>query len=177
MNMYRMAGMAIGIIVGIVICVILFKVLNKDKNVKTKYDERQEMIRNKSYKYAFYTVVFYEALMLCLSIGGFPAIPVPQYVFHMLGVFLGLGVVIVYSILKEAYWGQNNNVKSYVIVMIACFVINILPLVGTLRSGVEFVDGYWDFPYLNLMCSVLLLVVGITGAIKHFADAKSEAED
>ena len=47
------AGFAVGITVGVILVMVLLKMSNTDKKIKTEYDERQERIRGKAYKYAF----------------------------------------------------------------------------------------------------------------------------
>ena len=52
----------IGVVVGFVLIFgIMFfvsKQLNADKSMKTKYDERQQIVRGDAYKYSFWTMVF-----------------------------------------------------------------------------------------------------------------------
>ena len=63
----RSAGLAIGLFVGLIICVVIFKYWNKDGKIKTQYDEMQELVRGRAYKYAFWTLVAFEAIMCILS--------------------------------------------------------------------------------------------------------------
>ena len=58
------AGFVIGLIVGIILVMVLIKMANKDRRIKTEYDERQEKIRGKAYKYAFYTMIYYQVIFL-----------------------------------------------------------------------------------------------------------------
>ena len=87
MNIYRLTGVAVGIFVGLIICAVLFRFANTNKKLKSEYDERQRAIRNLAYKYAFYTVMFYEVLMLVLGIGNVQ-IPAPAYAIHYFGIIL-----------------------------------------------------------------------------------------
>ena len=69
MEFLRSSSFAIGICIGLIFCVIIFRFANRNKKLKSEYDERQLQIRGRSYMFAFYAVVIYEALMTCLSIG------------------------------------------------------------------------------------------------------------
>ena len=71
MRILASAGLAFGVMVGLIICVILFKIANSDKKVMTQYDERQEAVRGKAYRYAFYTAMGLEAVGICLEAGDF----------------------------------------------------------------------------------------------------------
>ena len=174
----RSLGMMSGILVGIVVAVILVIVLNKNHKLKCDYDERQEQIHGKGYKYGFYTVVIYEAIMMCLSVGGFfEIVSVEQAVFHALSIFLGITVYCSHAISNGAYWARNNSIKRYAILMIILFVVNLMPVIATLTSGVQIVDGYIDFPFVNLFCSLMIAVLAIVWGIRSALDSKAERED
>ena len=60
MNVFKSAGFVIGIVIGLIACVVLFKISNTNHKSKTEYDERQQVIRGKAYRYAFYVLAVYE---------------------------------------------------------------------------------------------------------------------
>ena len=60
----RSSGLVFGLIIGLAIAAILIKAANKDGKFKTKYDERQEAVRGKAYKYSFYTLLFFDVLRI-----------------------------------------------------------------------------------------------------------------
>ncbi|MCR5099227.1 MAG: hypothetical protein K6B14_09795, partial [Lachnospiraceae bacterium] len=130
MKVLTSAGMAIGIVVGLIICVFIFKAVNKDHRIKTEYDERQKAIKGRGYTYGFYTLLVYEAIMLIFSVGGYPELPITEYMWHAVGIYLGVTVVCVHAIWNRAYWGLNNDHKQYIIVVVVCFILNMLPLIG-----------------------------------------------
>ena len=89
-------GFAMGVIVGLILVVLLFKYANRDGKVKTEYDERQKAVRGKAYRYAFYAVMIYEALVCWLSMG--IELPAEQSVIHFFGIFVGITVQACYCI-------------------------------------------------------------------------------
>ena len=161
MSIYRLAGVAVGIVVGLIICAVLFRFANTNKKLKSEYDERQRSIRNIAYKYAFYTVMFYEVLMLVLGIGNVQ-IPAPDYAVHFLGIILGCTVLGVYCIWKDAYWGMNNDRKRYFLVFAVTIVLNLIPVVGSIKGGIFITDGQVNAPVINLM--VLLMISALFAA-------------
>lgn len=171
-NIYRSAGMAVGIVVGLILAVVLVMVGNNNRKIKTEYDERQLRIRGDAYRYAFYTAVIWEAVLLVLAVGEFE-LPVPAYVLHFAGVIAGITVLTSFCIWKDAYWGLNNNRRRYGIILVAAGLLNAVPLYGRLadrESG--------DFPYVNLLCCVMLLAIGIELLLKQLLDKRAEsAED
>ena len=168
-NILKSAGLAAGIAVGLIVAVALILIANNNRKIKTQYDERQLKVRGDAYRYGFYTVLVWEAILFVLSYGEF-TYPVPEHVLHFAGIILGILVLSGYSIWKDAYWGLNNNRRRYGIILVAAGLLNALPLIGALRGG--------DVSYVNLMVCVMLLVVGIELLVKHVLDKRAEsAED
>ena len=66
-NIYKAAGLAVGILVGLIIAAVLIVIANKNRKFKTEYDERQLKVRGDAYRYAFYTVVIWEAILFILA--------------------------------------------------------------------------------------------------------------
>ena len=107
-----------------------------------------------------------------IHIGEF-TLPIPEYVLHFGGILIGCLVLSGYCIWKDAYWGLNNNRKRYGIILVVAGLLNALPLYMALSTG----SGS-DFPYVNLLTCIMLLVVGIELLLKHFLDQHAEnAED
>ena len=165
MNIYRMTGVITGIIIGLIICAVLFRFANTNKKLKTEYDERQRSIRNLAYKYAFYTVMIYEILMLVLGMGNVE-LPMPDYAVHFCGIILGCTVLGVYCIWKDVYWGMNNNRKRYILVFAATIALNMIPVVASIAGGSFITDGKVTTPVVNLMVLFMLLALLITFILK-----------
>ena len=171
-NIYKSAGITIGILIGLVLAVALILIANNNRKFKTEYDERQLRVRGDAYRYAFYSVIICEVILLILAIGEF-TLPIPEYVLHFGGILIGCLVLSGYCIWKDAYWGLNNNRKRYGIILVVAGLLNALPLYMALSTG----SGS-DFPYVNMLTCIMLLVVGIELLLKHFLDQHSEnAED
>ena len=167
--MFQSIGLAVGIAVGLIIAALLVKYANKDHAVKSKYDERQEAVRGKAYRYAFYSIIIYEAVMLVLEIGQIK-LPLPSYVMHFTGIIVGCLVLACYSIWKDVYWGLNNNRKRYAIIFLVCAALNAIPVVFTILGKTAF-DAAW----LNALVLIMLAIVGIELLIKEGIDRR-EAE-
>ncbi len=170
-------GVLFGIITGLIICLILYRFANYDKKIKSVYDERQEAIRNVAYKYAFYTVLAYEAVMLAAGIGRIE-LPLPSYAVHFLGIIIGCCVLGVYCILKDVFWGMNNNHRRYFVILAVAAVLNAVPVAAALTRGSLFTEGLMDVPVINIMVLFMLLVLLIAMIIKKASDSCIEkAED
>lgn len=171
------AGVVVGIIFGLILCVVLFRFANKDKKIKTEYDERQKEIRGRGYTIGFYTMVGLLAVESLWSMSG-NSFPLPDYIMFFLTVITGVTVVCVHSIWKGVYWGINSNPKRYILIMIAAFLLNLIPVAGTLASGgLTLSDPFDTLPMLNLIVLIMLFIVGVELIIKSILDRKSPEED
>ena len=147
-NIYRSAGVAIGILIGLVIAFALIIVANKNRKFKTEYD------------------------MFIVGIGGF-SLPIDEYVLHFAGIILGVLVLSGICIWKDAYWGLNNNRKRYGIILVVAGLLNAFPVAAMLMGKSD--DS---FPWVNLLVCVMLLVVGVELIMKHLVEKRAErAED
>jgi len=166
-------GIICGATIGLIISVIVLTVCNRNKKVKTEYDERQKAIRGKSYMYGFYTAVIYMAALVLFYMTEI-AIPFTIPVVMFFGIFLSISVLAVHSILNGAYWGLNNNKGRYIIVFCACALINLAVGISAMINGsiLEGVQG----PLINFLCGILCLEIGIAVLIKDHIGSKDEEE-
>ena len=88
MNIFKSAGVAVGLVIGLIIAVIILKAANTNRKAKTEYDERQKEIRGRAYMYAFYTVIVLECVMMLIDIGGI-SFPFENYLLHFASIMIG----------------------------------------------------------------------------------------
>ncbi len=172
-GIFRASGLTAGLVVGLIICVFLFKYMNKDKKILTKYDERQEMARGRAYKYGFWATMAAAAVVMITDVAGISlASSFTKYFFI---VFVGILVQISYSIWNDAYLGVNTNKKRLMIICILAGLFNLLGVIGSIKGGQFIVDGVVSDFGSNLMCCILLMLAGIELLIKDRLDKKHEA--
>lgn len=167
-------GVICGIVVGLIICAIFFIATNSNHKMRTDYDERQDAVRGRSYKYGFYTAEIYFAFLTVLYMAEI-SMPFTLSVQAFFGIFLSVLVVAIHSIWNNAYWGLNNNKKKYFILGAVCTVINlgvgIMHIVdGTILLGTQ-------GPVINLLCGIMLVIVGINVAIKDKFKSEADSDD
>lgn len=167
-----------GIVVGLLICVALFIFANKDHKVKTEYDERQKAIMGKSYTYGFWAVVITEVILMCLRLDPRNSFSiVPAYIFHAVPIYFGLTVVSVYQIWKRCFFGLNNNRGRYIGILIVVGIINtVFAVCLIIFSNGKTVYGYYDLPYVNILCEAYILVMCIAGLIRWCIDRGEKEE-
>ena len=176
MNEKASVGIAFGIMVGLVISVILFKFANKDNRIKTQYDERQEAIKGKGYKYSFYTMLTLEVILMLVKISGF-IFPVEEYLIHMTVILTGCLVLCIHSIWNGVYWGLNNNHKRYYIIFAVAVILNSIPVVAAFARGSVTAKGFDSLPILNLIVLIWMAIIGVSALIKKCLDLGHHEED
>lgn len=145
-------------------------ILYKGKDDFGGYDERQEIVRGKGFKFGFLTLIFLETVIL-LGKEMMEDIPMEFRLVMMACVMTGCLVTILYWIWKDAYWELQQKPLPFVLLMV--FVI-VLQVVGILMNPV-IADGIviWDggiFVLSGLFFSIILMNV----IVKILLDKKAE---
>lgn len=130
------------------IAVQIFKIImfKKDKDY-SGYDERQELIRGRAFRYGFLTLAFsLAAVMLWEECVG--ALPIEFSLLMMACLMVGCLVVILYDIWKDAYWGirQASGSNAAIVLMVAVMVMQYLSFRGHASAGRR--DRRWH-PHLG----------------------------
>ena len=178
MEMYSFGkgmGLFFGIVVGLLICLVLFRFMNKDKSLRTKYDERQQIVRGRAYKYGFWTCMATAALIMCLEAGS--VVFATRFVTTWIIIFAGILVQVCYSIWNDGYYGVNTNKKRFYAVSLIASLINLLAVIMSIREGNFIVDGVVSDTGVNLLCVILFLVIGIELIIKEGLEKREVAKE
>jgi hypothetical protein len=176
MNATASFGMVFGLMVGLVIAVILLKFSNKDHKFKTQYDERQEFIKGRGYKYSFYTLLYLEALLAVLEVGNI-SFGIEKYLVHFIVILISLAVLCVHSIWNGVYWGLNNNRKRYSAIIVIAVALNLIPVISSIARGSLSTDGFNSLPILNIIVLIWMGVIGICALAKKCFATKGNEED
>lgn len=130
------------------IAVQVFKIImfKKDKDY-SGYDERQELIRGRAFRYGFLTLAaLLAAAVLWEECVG--ALPIEFSLLMMACLMVGCLVVILYDIWQDAYWGirQTSGSNAAIVLMVAVMVMQYLSFRGHASAGDVIVDGIltWD---------------------------------
>lgn len=172
-GIFRTAFLAVGVMAGIVLGILLMKVVNRNSKIKTDYDERQDIVRGKGYRLGFYTLVACVGIMSVLRFGGV-GIPMEGGIAEFTEIVVAVGIMTVYDIWKDAFWGLNNNRSRYMIIIAVLAVINCIPVITACRNGYMVEDGVLQQPFVNLLAGVLLAVIAIAIGLRNAADAREQ---
>lgn len=172
MNIAYIIGVIVGVAVGLVLTFLLIRYSRTDKKIKPKYDERQELIRGRGFKYAFYTSLVYFGL-LTLTIFCLTEIVQPG-VLTFLGVCLSVLVYAGYCVWHEAYFALNENPKRVMIAFSVSGLFNVVIGLSNLHDVTSLQSADATPGLINLTCAVLVLGIFLILLAKHIANRRRE---
>lgn len=169
------AGLVVGVIAAVVVCFLYAKFI-KRRGKNAGYDERQEAVRGRAYKWAFVVLVAYLAvyawleevaeLRWCETGAGL-----------LVGVLLSATVFMVICIYKDAYFSVSDRPRAFVIAFgvlaaanICCGIAIRLWKLPDIYSG----EGSFllSFDDVNLVVGAYLLVIWVNILVKLRLDRR-----
>ncbi len=169
---------ALGFIVGVVVVsaalvIMMLFLTSRNKKLKRSYDERQELVRGKGFKYAFYTVITLNMLYAIADIA-YKRIPIEASVVMFLVAICGVGVYAWYCILNDGYFAINDKKKETIICLSAIGIFNLAIGINSAVQDGFFEDGILTYDCMNLVCGIFLLLTVIVILIKHYIDKRED---
>lgn len=172
-NMGMVFGMSVGVFAGIILILVLLKVTKTDGKLRCEYDERQEVLRGRGFKYAFFTIMFCNMLYGFLEIG-FEKMPVEAGTFMILSAFTGVAVYAAYGILNDCYFSLNENRRKVMIVFAVIGIGNLMLGIMNLLNGKGIENGVMNYRCINLFCGLLFVEIYIVLLIRYFRREETE---
>ena len=170
------AGLAVGIVAALIFFIVIWK-FNK-KKMKGQFDERQELVRGRGYKYACFTLLSLVVLDLLIeSFGAFEILPVSRELFMFFAIIVSVMVYALYCIKNDSYFGVGTDYRTYRAVMWVVIVCNAISGFSGLKEG-ALVNGKLNFsPFASLIFCLAFVIIMITLSIKQHSLAKEEAAE
>ena len=170
------ADLAFGILFAAAI-LLIFRKFNKNK-LKGTFDERQELVKGRGYKYAMFTLLALITLdLITESFGAFETLPVTRELVLFFILIVGVLVLAVYCIMNDAYLGVGTNIRTYRALMWIIIVLNGVSAIMGFRDG-AMVDGKLVFgPFVSLLCCLAFVIIGVAFYIKGRSEAAEEADE
>lgn len=170
------AGLAFGIVTALIIFFIVWKF--SKKALKGNFDERQELVRGRGYKYSCFTLLILIAVyMLIESFNAFDVLPVTRSLALLFIILVGVMVYALYCIKNDSYFGVGTDSRTYRAVMWIVIVCNAISGFSGLKSG-AMVDGKLAFgPFASLLFCLAFAIIMIALGVKQRSLAKEEAEE
>ena len=173
MNDWMALGILCGAVVGLLIVVILLRLMKTDGSSKCKFDERQELVRGRGFKYAFFTLMIYSMVYGYMDMF-LAEKKIDTMTGTMIGVMLGIVVYAVYSIWNEGYFSLNEDPKRVIIIFAIIAVVNFMLAGMNIADGKMIEDGVLTFRSMNLFCGIMFVIIGGVLMLKKALNAKED---
>lgn len=174
MNTANLLGIFTGIVVGIAIGLLMLKNSKKDgKFTKSRFDERQELVRVRGYKYAFFTLIYYNVLFAIVD-----ELAEKRFMDYSIELFIGVCISITvyasYCIWNEGYFALNDRPKYSLTSLVILGVCNIVLSINQLEEGKCVRDGRLTFNAVSLVIGIMMIVTVIVIIAKMISNKKEE---
>ncbi|MCI5700205.1 MAG: hypothetical protein MR308_07505 [Lachnospiraceae bacterium] len=166
-------GIICGVLIGVILVVILVRWMKTDGSRKCRYDERQELVRGRGFKYAFFTLMIYNGIYLILNLL-FDKMPADPASGIFIGICISVSVYAIYGIWHDGYLALNENPVRVIVAFICIGLFNVVVTIHSFMEGDIIVDGQLTFHSTNLFCAVLLLLIAATILVKRIKTQKEE---
>lgn len=132
---------------------IIFFILTLKQSKKSNYDERQELIRGRGYKYGFLTILSLDAIFLILN----GQVKVSSLLMIMIPLFAGVWVFSMYTIWNSAYFAlDQNKVKLFSWIFVIVGVVNCIKgIEGLIKKTLMDSNMYY------LLVGIFLFSIGV----------------
>lgn len=171
-----LAGVICGVLFGLLLVVVMMCISSKNRSIKCVYDERQQIVRGKGYRYGFFTLLVYDILYAFTDM-----LFETRFVDSMAGIFPGvaLGALVCasYCIWNEGYVSMNEQPTRLTVVLFSVGILNVLVSVPVLIHGEMIVDGVLTFRCANLVCGAVTFAVAGQLMLKRFLDKRDGKEE
>ena len=169
---------SLGFIFGVVfvsafIVVLMLVATSRNKKIKRTYDERQELVRGKGFKYAFYTVITLNMLYGIVLIA-FERLPIEASLVTFLVTICGVGVYAWYCILNDGYFAINEKRKETIVCLSAIGIFNLVIGISTMVDKGFFEDGVLTYNCMNFVCGLFMIFTTFVILIKGYMDKREE---
>ncbi len=163
----------IGVLVGLLLVVVILAVTKTDDSLKSNFDERQEMVRGKGFKYGFFTVLIFNGVFCILNlfeVSWFAELEVAMF----LSAIMGIIVFACYCILKDGYFSLNENRKKLLVCFAGIGIFNMVLGIANFLQGYGFANGRFTYRSINLFVGIMSLIVFGTILCKQMKDGKED---
>lgn len=150
---------ALGMLMGGALAIFTVAVIKKGDGVKSEYDERQELIRGRGFKYGFFTILIANYIYYMLWMAESIRFLSPDIAL-VITTLLGVCVSACYCIWYDGYFALNEKKGCFIVIAVVGGMINMVLGVWSFASGVAIYNGQLTFRSLNLFCGIMILIIG-----------------
>lgn len=150
--------MVLAMMLGLVLAVIIKSVITKGDDVKSNYDERQELVRGRGYKYGFFTVIVANLLYYMMQQAGI-GFSMSGDIAMVVNMLIGICVCACYCIWNEGYFALNEKIGTFIVIVLIGGGINLIMGIHGFISGAAMQNGKYTFYIINLLAGIMILII------------------
>lgn len=158
MNLEYILGFLCGGLIGFILILFVLKWTKKDGSSKCKFDERQQIVRDRGFKYGFFV------LALCnILYAGVNALLDGKLIDTPVGILLCVIISVVvyacYCIWNEGYFALNENPRRVLIAFVLIALLNFGVFARRVMEKGIMENGVLSACCVNLFCGLMFLVL------------------
>lgn len=174
-GMYRL-GFLFGLLTALAVAALVVYLLKRGRAGKCEYDERQELIRGRGFKAAFYTQLIYFLVNFVLRVG-LEFEWADNITMDGIGICLSVMVFALTCIQQNAYFPLNQKPKRYLLLFAGLMIMNLGIGFMNLSDGrVMWTDGKLNFLSMSFVCVGMFLILFVVLAF-HALRGRDAEED
>lgn len=163
----------ISVAIGLLLVAIILAVTKNGDKAKCKFDERQELVRGRGFKYGFFTMMISSGILIALN-----ALEVTLFdnskVAMLLSIVLGVSVFASYCIWNDGYFALNENRGKLLVILGFCGLLNTAVSISNIIHGNILENGALTFSSGNLFIAIIFVAIFIVMLLKHIKDGKED---
>lgn len=162
-----------GVLSGLFVLVVLLKMMKKDRSLKCKYDERQQLVRGRGFQYGFFGWMIFDGVCILTDIGlEVHVMDLSLTLFS--GMLIGTVIYVSYSVWHDGYFSLNLSPRRFMSMLVVMTVMNIACAAFRIHSGLLEHGVITFFNGSNLLMSVVsVFLLGVISA-KWFRDRSNQ---
>lgn len=150
------SGFIFGLMIVAIACTI-WRIVRREK--RAEYDERQEAIRGKGFKLAYFTAIIVLILGGCVEML-LDAAWCGLFSFAMLALWLSVCVFATYCVVRDAYFTLRSKRSLLIVIAFAGSAINLFIGIRSIAAGELMAGGVLSLNAVNLLTGACCLYLG-----------------
>ena len=160
-----------GTLIGFFLVAIIITLAVKGDDKKAQFDERQELVRGRGFKYAFAGVIGYNLVVYMLDLLGVNLHMRPA-ISSLVCVLVGATIYAGYCIWNDGYFAVNQK-RGIILALIGVGgILNLAFGITAIVNGTIWINDQLSIRSMNLFCGIMCIMIWTIMLAKYIKDRK-----